>query len=144
MMSCTMSVAWSHPVSSPYYTEHGQCCGAVFSSRITTITMSRSGQLGLHCTVEPNCSGLSACLAGTSVTRGRALDTAACLGLIDISLFLWSTARWGPWGTWQHRSPPLGEARPGPHGNTGAHLSREARSRAEKHIVAPELNSSRR
>jgi hypothetical protein len=37
--------------------------------------MSRSGQLGLRCTVEPNCSGMSARLAGTSVTRDRALDT---------------------------------------------------------------------
>jgi hypothetical protein len=37
--------------------------------------MSRSGQLGLRCTVELNCSGLSARLAGASVTRGRALDT---------------------------------------------------------------------
>jgi hypothetical protein len=37
--------------------------------------MSRSGQLGLRCTVEPNYSGLSARLAGASVTRDRALDT---------------------------------------------------------------------
>jgi hypothetical protein len=75
MMSCTVSAAWSHHVSSPCYTEHGQCCGAVLSGRITTIAISRSGQLGLHCTVEPNCSDMSACLAGVSVTRDRALDT---------------------------------------------------------------------
>jgi hypothetical protein len=36
--------------------------------------MSSSGQLGLRFTVEPNCSGLSACLTGASVTRERALD----------------------------------------------------------------------
>jgi hypothetical protein len=75
MMSCTTSAAWSHPVSSPCYTKHGQRCGPVLSGRITTVAMSRSGQLGLRCSVEPNCSGLSAHLAGTSVTRDRALDT---------------------------------------------------------------------
>jgi hypothetical protein len=46
MMSCTVSTAWSHPVSSPCYTEQGQRCGAVLSGRITTIALSRSGQLG--------------------------------------------------------------------------------------------------
>jgi hypothetical protein len=75
MMSCTVSAAWSRPVSSPCYTEHGQHCCAVLSGRITTVTMSRNGQLGLRCTVEPNCSSMSARLAGTSVTRNRALDT---------------------------------------------------------------------
>jgi hypothetical protein len=74
MMSCTTSAAWSRPVFSPYYTEHGQRCGDVLSGRITTVAMSRSGQLGLHCTVEPNCSGQSTRLAGASVTRDRALD----------------------------------------------------------------------
>jgi hypothetical protein len=74
-MSCTASAAWSRPVSSPCYTEHGQRCGAVLSGRITTVAMSRSGQLGLHCIVKLNCSGMSARLAGASVTRDRALDT---------------------------------------------------------------------
>jgi hypothetical protein len=75
MMSCTTSVACSHHVSSPCYTELGQHCGAILSSRITTVAMSRSGQLGMRCTVEPNCSDLSARLTGASVTRDRALDT---------------------------------------------------------------------
>ncbi len=57
MMSCTASAAWSHPVPSLCCTEHGQHRGAVLSGRITTIAMSMSGQLGLHCTVELNCSG---------------------------------------------------------------------------------------
>jgi hypothetical protein len=74
MMSCTTS-AWSRPISSPCYTKHGQCCATVLSGHITIVAMSRCGQLRLCCTVEPNCSGLSACLAGTSVTRDRALDT---------------------------------------------------------------------
>jgi hypothetical protein len=72
MMSCTASVAWSRPVFSPCYTEYGQRCGAVL---LGCIAMSRSGQLGLRCTVDPNCSGLSARLAGASVIRNRALDT---------------------------------------------------------------------
>jgi hypothetical protein len=75
MMSCTASAAWSRPVSSSYYTEHGQRCGAILSGRITTVAMSRSDQLDLRCTVEPNCSGMSACLTGALVTRDRALDT---------------------------------------------------------------------
>jgi hypothetical protein len=37
--------------------------------------MSRSGQLGRQCTVELNCSGMSARLAGTSITHERALKT---------------------------------------------------------------------
>jgi hypothetical protein len=74
-MSCTTLVVWSRHVSSPYYTEHGQRCGAIMLDRITTVAMSRSGQLGLRCTVEPNCSGMSARLAGASVTRDRTLDT---------------------------------------------------------------------
>jgi hypothetical protein len=44
---------------------------------------------------------------------------------------------------WQHLSSPLGEARSGPRGSTGAHLAREARSRAEEHVAAPELSSQR-
>jgi hypothetical protein len=75
MMSCTTSAAWSGHISSPCYTEHGQRCGAILSGHITTIAMSRSGQLGLRRTVELNCSGLSARLAGASVTHDRALDT---------------------------------------------------------------------
>jgi hypothetical protein len=62
------------------------------------------------------------------------------LGQLGPSLFLWSTAHWGPWDTWQHQSPPLGEARSGPRGSTEAHLGREARSGAEKHVAAPELS----
>jgi hypothetical protein len=75
MMSYTASATWSRPVSSSCYTEHGQCCGAILSGRITTIAMSRSDQLGLYCTIEPSYSGMSTCLAGALVTSGRALDT---------------------------------------------------------------------
>jgi hypothetical protein len=75
MMSCTALAAWSRPISSPCYTEHGQRCGVILSSRITTVTMSRSGQLGQRCTVEPNCSDLSTRLAVASVTHDHALET---------------------------------------------------------------------
>jgi hypothetical protein len=75
MMSCTASAAWSRPVSSPCYTEHDQRCGVVLLGHITTVAMYMSGQLGLRCTLEPNCSVLSACLPGATVTRARALDT---------------------------------------------------------------------
>jgi hypothetical protein len=37
--------------------------------------MFMSGQLGLRCSVESNFSGMSACLAGASVTRDRVLNT---------------------------------------------------------------------
>jgi hypothetical protein len=75
MMSCTTSVAWSRPISSPCYIEHGQRCAAILLVRITTIPMSRSGQLGLHFTVEPNYSGMFARLADASITCDCALDT---------------------------------------------------------------------
>jgi hypothetical protein len=75
MMSCTTSAVWSHHVSSPYYTEHGQRCGAILLGHITTVAMFRSSQLGLRCTIQPNCSGLSTRPSGASVTCDRALDT---------------------------------------------------------------------
>jgi hypothetical protein len=89
-MSCTASAAWSRLVSSSCYTEHGQRYGAVLSDRITTVVMSRSGQLGLCCSVEPNCSDMSARLAGTSVTRNRALDTCepSCVPGADRPFFI--------------------------------------------------------
>jgi hypothetical protein len=81
MMSCTTSAALSHPVSSRCYTEHGQRRGVVLSGCIITVAISRSGQLGQHCTVEPNCSCLSARLTGTLVTHEHALETceASCV-----------------------------------------------------------------
>jgi hypothetical protein len=45
MMFYTVSAMWSRSVYSTCYTKHDQCCGAVLTSRITTIAMSRSGQL---------------------------------------------------------------------------------------------------
>jgi hypothetical protein len=125
MISCTTSAAWSRPVSSPCYTEHGQCCGTVLSSRITTVAMFRSDQLGLHCTVESNCSGLSTRLVGASVTRDRALDTCepSCVPGAARPFFIpvfhsplrvvgyvaapeLSSQGGEAWTTWQRQSPP--------------------------------------
>jgi hypothetical protein len=52
MMSYTASTAWSHPVSSLCCTKHDQHCCAILSDCITTVAMSRSGQLDQGYTVE--------------------------------------------------------------------------------------------
>jgi hypothetical protein len=124
-MSCTASTAWSRPVLSLCCTEPGPSRGAVMSGRITTVAMSRSGQLGLRCTVEPNYTGLYALLAGASVTRDRALDTYepsyvpgaarpffipvvhSPLGAVEYVAALELSSRGGEAGaTWQRQSPP--------------------------------------
>jgi hypothetical protein len=46
MMSCTALAAWSRPILSLCCTEHDPYRGAVLSGRITSVVMSRSGQLG--------------------------------------------------------------------------------------------------
>jgi hypothetical protein len=105
--------------------------------------MSRSDRLGLHCTVELNCSGMSACLAGALVTRDHTLDTCepSCVPGAARPFFIPMVHNpLGSWGTWQHQSSPLREMRPGPRGSAGAHLGREARSGAEEHVAAPELS----
>jgi hypothetical protein len=131
-MSCTALAAWSRPVSSPCYTEHGQRCGAVMSGHITTVAMSRSGQLGLHCTVEPNCSDMSSRLAGTSITRNCALVTCE-------PSYVPGAAR--PFFIPVVHSPLGGR---GVRGSTGAQLSKEASPEATGHMAAPELTSARR
>jgi hypothetical protein len=57
-MSCTVSAVWSHLVLSFCCTEHDPSCGVVLLGHITTVAMSRSGQLGRRCTVEMHCSSL--------------------------------------------------------------------------------------
>jgi hypothetical protein len=144
MMSYTASAVRSHPISSPCYIEHGQFCSAVLSGRITTVAMSRSGQLGLDCTVEPNCSGLSARLSDASVTHDRALETCepscvpgavrlffipvvhSLLGVMGYVAAPELSSQGGEvWAPWQHQSPP----------------HREVRSGAEEHVAASELSS---
>jgi hypothetical protein len=58
MMSCTASAAWSRPVLSLCYTEHGSYHGVILLDHITSVAMSRSGQLGQRCTVWIHYSGL--------------------------------------------------------------------------------------
>jgi hypothetical protein len=82
-----------------------------------------SGQLGLCCTVELNCSGKSAHIVGASVTRGRALDTCEpnCVPGAASPLFI----------PMVHSSP----GGVGVRGSTGALLSRR---RDRGHVAAPE------
>jgi hypothetical protein len=124
-MSCTTSAAWMRLISSPYYTEHGQRCGAVLSGHITIVAMSKSDQLGLRCTVESNCSGMSARLTSASATRDRALDTCepSCVPGVASLFFIFvvhsplgvvgyvaapeiSSQGCEVGATWQRRSPP--------------------------------------
>jgi hypothetical protein len=58
MMSYTTSATCSRLVLLICCIEHGQRGGAVLSGHTTNVVMSMSGQLGLRCTVEPNCSGI--------------------------------------------------------------------------------------
>jgi hypothetical protein len=106
--------------------------------------MSRSGQLSLCCSVEPNCSSLSARLAGASVTCDHALDTCepSCVTGVARLFFIPVVHNpLGAWGTWQHWSSPLREAWPGPRDSVGIHLSKEVRSGAEEHMAASEVSS---
>jgi hypothetical protein len=150
MMSYPASAAWSRPVCSPCYTEHGQCCGAVLSGRITTIAMSRRGQLGLRCTIELNYSGMSARLAGTLVTHNRALDTCEPSCVPGAARHFFIPVIHTPLGAVGYVAAPKPSSRGdrarshGTRGSVGAHLSREVRSGAKEHVAATELNSARR
>jgi hypothetical protein len=110
-MSCTASAAWSRHVSSPCYTEHGQRCGAILLGRITTVAMSRSSQLGLRCTVEPNCDrALDTCEPSCVPKAVRPFFIPVVhspLGAVGYMAAPELSSRGGEVGaTWQHRSPP--------------------------------------
>jgi hypothetical protein len=123
MMSYTASATWSRLVLSLCCTEPGPFRGAVLSGRITTVAMYMSGQVGLRCTVEPNCSGMSARLAGASGTRDRALDTCEPSSVLGAARpFLYSCGL----------QPAEGR---GVRGSTGALLSGK---RGRGHVVASE------
>jgi hypothetical protein len=85
MMSCTTSAMWTHHVLSLCRTEHGSYRGAILSGRITSVVMSRSGQLGRRCTIEPQ----------YSCVPWKHASLATCLGQLSLSLFMWSTTRRG-------------------------------------------------
>jgi hypothetical protein len=130
MMSSTTSAVWSRSILSLCCTEHSSYRGAALLGRITSIAMSRSGQLDRCCTIETHCSSLHVLQALQSRTSmpWKHVSLAACLGQLGLSLFVWSIARRGPWDTWQHWSSPLRKAEP----------------EAMRHVAAPELTSSRR
>jgi hypothetical protein len=91
--------------------------------------MSRIGQLGSRCTVEPNCSGMSVRLAGASVTRDRILDTCEPSCVPEAAKHFFYSCGPQPAGGQEVR------------GSAGAHLDREARSGAEEHVASLELSS---
>jgi hypothetical protein len=128
-MSCTASAACCRPVLSLCCTEPSPSCGAVLSGRITTVVMSRSGQLGQRRTMGKHCSGLHVCrhLNNARVCLRKHVSLAACLGQLSLSLFRWSTTRRGLWDTRQHQSSPLKKIDP----------------RAVGHVAASELTSTR-
>jgi hypothetical protein len=128
MISCMVSVAWSHHVLSFCCTEHSPYRGAVLTDHITSVAMSSSCQLDRCCTVETHCSDMHVYRRFNN-TRACLKNTRACLlGQLIVSLFPWSTARQGPLDTWQHQSSPLNKTEP----------------EAVRHMVAPELTLSRR
>jgi hypothetical protein len=111
------------------------------------VAMSRSDQLGLRCTVELNCSGISARLADASVTRDRALDTCEpnCVPGADRHFFI--SVIHSPLGAVGYVAAPEPSSQGGrarnhvTHGSAGAHLDRETRSGAKEYVIAPEVNS---
>jgi hypothetical protein len=98
MMSCMTSTAWSCLVLSFCCTEPVSSHGVVLSGRITTVAMSKSDQLGLCCTVEPNYSGM--CPFFIPVVNSP-------LGAVGYVAATKLSSRGGEAGAmWQRRSPP--------------------------------------
>jgi hypothetical protein len=106
--------------------------------------MSKSDQLRLRCTVEPNCSGMSTRLTGASVTCDRTLDTCESSCMSEAAMLFFIPVVHSPLGAVGYMAAPKlsshgGEA--GPRGSAEAHLDREAMSEAEEHVTAPKLSS---
>jgi hypothetical protein len=87
MMSCTVSAVWIRPVLSLCCTEPGLSCGAVLSGHITTVAMSRSGQLGRCCNVRKHCSDMHVCrrLSNARVCLEKHVSLAACQGQLSLA-----------------------------------------------------------
>jgi hypothetical protein len=165
-MSCLASAAWSRLVLSLCCTEPGPSRGAVLLGHITTVPMSRSSQLGLRCTVELNCSGLSARLTGASVTLNRTLDTCKPSSVPGAARLFFIPMVHSPLGavgyvaapelssrggeaiaTWQRQSPTSAGRRGPELRNTWQHRSStlgEAEPGAMGHVAAPEPTSAGR
>jgi hypothetical protein len=87
---------------------------------------------------------MSARVVGASVTHDRVLDTCEPSYVPGATRPFFIPVVHSPLGVvgmWQHRSSPLGEARPGPRASVRAHLDREARSGAEEYMAAPDVSS---
>jgi hypothetical protein len=112
--------------------------------------MPRSGQLGRRWTVEPNCSGLSAYLAGALVTHERALKICEASCVLRTAKPFFVPVVHSPLGAVGYVAAPelssqRGRARThGIRGSDRAHLGSEARSRAEECVTTSELNSAKR
>jgi hypothetical protein len=150
MMSCMALAAWSRPISSPYYTEHGQRRGTVLSDRITTVVMFRSGQLGQRCTIELNYSNMSARFADASVIRERTLETYEPSYVPGAARYFFIPITHSPLGVVGYVVAPElnsqgGRARSHETcGSTEAHLVMKARFRVKGYITASELTSTMR
>jgi hypothetical protein len=147
VLSCAASAAWSHPVLLHCCTEHGQRCGVALSGHITTIAVSKSGQLGQRCTVAACPHILRAMMAqvlGISVMCGHALETRESnrIGRPAKAFFILKV--WDPQRAAGHvaASEPSRAGRRvqcrGTRGSAGALSSREAGSGAARHVTAPE------
>jgi hypothetical protein len=77
-MSCAMSAVWSPPVLSHCCTEHDQRHGVALLGCITTVAISKSGQLGRRCTVADCPYVLRPMMdhvSGVSVMCGNVIET---------------------------------------------------------------------
>jgi hypothetical protein len=124
--------SWCHPVGSYHYCSHVQewSAGPTLHSRVALLR--------------------HACLAGALVTHERALKTreSTCVPRVAKSFFI--PVVHSPPGVVGHVAAselPSQEGRAwshGTHGSTGAHIVKEARSKADGHVTALELTSASR
>jgi hypothetical protein len=146
MTSCPMSVAWSRLILSLCCTKYGSSRDVVLSGRITSIAMSKSGQLGRHCTVGTHCRCLHVCRRlherSLKIREPSCVPSAAKPFFIPVvhippggrgtrgNIGAPLLGRQSPelWDKLQHWSSPLRKAEPG----------------AAGHVIGPKLTSARR
>jgi hypothetical protein len=147
VLSCAASAVWSHPVLSHCCTEHGQRCGVALSGHITTIAIFKSCQLGRWCTIAACPHILRVMMAqvsGISVTCGHALETRKSNRIRRPAKTFFILKVWDPQRVTRHMaaSEPSQAGRRvrchGTCGSAGSLPSREAGSRAARHMTTPE------
>jgi hypothetical protein len=148
MIFYSASAVWSYPVLSLYCTEHGPSRDVVLSDHITTVGMSRSVSW-VDATLWRYT--VAACtFVGTSVTHECALKTHEASYVPKAAKSFFISVIHSPPGAVEHVAAsklPSKEGRAqsrGTHDSTRAHLSQEARSRAEGHVITSELTSTER